>query len=318
MPNRPAAPANHARTQRLSVAARWGAPLLLSGLTVAVVAQGAYYLWAQVAVAALIGAALIVTPGVTRLTSSDRAIVLPAGALAAWALLVAVWHANPLAAAPYVGLLAGVVAVLIACSRFGEDASDSVAHRPDLLRRLRCRAGLAGRRAARPAMGLARAGAVAGLVHPDLPQRHRHRASDAGPAGHRPLQRTGTLDPASARHHRPAHRAGRDPQPRRPAGPGRGHPRPGRPHRSPGSAARRRRCATGRCRGSGGPCPRDDLGQRHPGGTRRGTRGGAGDQRRPAAGAPSPGRRHRSCRGGCGARREHPARGSLEGRSTHG
>ncbi|MGB8380123.1 MAG: O-antigen ligase family protein, partial [Dermatophilaceae bacterium] len=124
MPNRPAAPANHARTQRLSVAARWGAPLLLSGLTFAVVAQGAYYTWAQLAVAALIGAALIVTPGLTRLTSSDHAIALPAGALAAWALLVAVLHANPLAAAPYVGLLAGAVAVLINCSRFGEDASD--------------------------------------------------------------------------------------------------------------------------------------------------------------------------------------------------
>ena len=89
---------------------------------------------------------------------------------------------------------------------------------------------------------------------------------------------------------------------------------PGRPHRSAGSAARRRRGAIGRCRGGGRPCPGDDLGQRHPGGSRRGTRGGAGDQRRPAAGAPSPGRRHRSCRAGCGARCEHPARGGLEGR----
>jgi hypothetical protein len=124
VPKRPGTLRNTFRP-RSRLADRWGAPLLLSALTVAVVAQGAYYLWTQVAVAAIAGAALIVTPGLTRLTGSDRAVALPAAVLAAWAVVVALLHqANPLAAAPYVALLAGEVAVLIACGRFDEDASD--------------------------------------------------------------------------------------------------------------------------------------------------------------------------------------------------
>jgi hypothetical protein len=72
----------------------------------------------------LIGAALLVTPGLTRVASSDRSIVLAVGALAGWAVIDAAFHDNPRAAVPYVVLLAGVVAVLVACSRLDEAARD--------------------------------------------------------------------------------------------------------------------------------------------------------------------------------------------------
>jgi hypothetical protein len=77
-----------------------------------------------VCVAGLIGAALLVTPGLTWVASSDRSIVLAVGALAGWAVIDAAFHDNPRAAVPYVVLLAGVVAVLVACSRLDEAARD--------------------------------------------------------------------------------------------------------------------------------------------------------------------------------------------------
>src|SRR5664280_582694 len=98
--------------------------LPVGGCGAALVAQGAYYLRAQVCVAGLIGAALLVTPGLTWVASSDRSIVLAVGALAGWAVIDAAFHDNPRAAVPYVVLLAGVVAVLVACSRLDEAARD--------------------------------------------------------------------------------------------------------------------------------------------------------------------------------------------------
>jgi hypothetical protein len=104
--------------------AQLGAPLLLGALSVALLAQGAYYLRAQVYVGALIGAALLVIPGLTRLASSDRAVAFPVGGLAGWAVIDAAVHHNLRGAVPYVALLAGVVAVLVACSRLDEAARD--------------------------------------------------------------------------------------------------------------------------------------------------------------------------------------------------
>ena len=120
----PVSVAGKVRQGRGAVTAQLGAPLLLGALSVASLAQGAYYLRAQLYVAALVGAALLVTPGVIPLTSRDRAIALPVGGLAAWAVIDAVVHHNPRTAIPYVALLAAVVAVLLACSRLDDDARD--------------------------------------------------------------------------------------------------------------------------------------------------------------------------------------------------
>ena len=120
----PVSVAGKVRQGRGAVTAQLGAPLLLGALSVAVLAQGAYYLRAQLYVAALVGAALLVTPGLTPLTSRDRAIALPVGGLAGWAVIDAVVHHNPRTAIPYVALLAAVVAVLLACSRLDDDARD--------------------------------------------------------------------------------------------------------------------------------------------------------------------------------------------------
>jgi hypothetical protein len=116
--------AGKVRPGRGAVTAQPGAPLLLSALSVALLAQGAYYLRAQLYVAALVGAALLVIPGLTRLASSDRAIAFPVGGLAGWAIIDAAVHHNPRTAVPYVALLAGVVAVLLACSRLDDAARD--------------------------------------------------------------------------------------------------------------------------------------------------------------------------------------------------
>ena len=120
----PVSVAGKVRQGRGAVTAQLGAPLLLGALSVAVLAQGAYYLRAQLYVAALVGAALLVTPALTPLTSRDRAIALPVGGLAGWAVIDAVVHHNPRTAVPYVALLAAVVAVLLACSRLDDDARD--------------------------------------------------------------------------------------------------------------------------------------------------------------------------------------------------
>jgi len=109
---------------RPGVTSQLGAPLLLGALTVALVAQGAYYVWAQVCVAGLIVAALFFIPSLTRGSISDRAITLAAGALAGWAVVDAAVHDDLGAAVPYVVLLAGVVAVMVACSHLDEAARD--------------------------------------------------------------------------------------------------------------------------------------------------------------------------------------------------
>jgi hypothetical protein len=93
--------AGKVRQGRGAVTAQLGAPLLLCALSVALLAQGAYYLRAQLYVAALIGAALVVSPGLTRLASSDRAIAFRVGGLAGWAVIDAAMHHNPRAALPY-------------------------------------------------------------------------------------------------------------------------------------------------------------------------------------------------------------------------
>ena len=97
---------------------------MLGALSVALLAQGAYYLRAQLYVAALVGAALLVSPGLTRLTSSERAVAFAVGGLAGWAVIDAAVHHNLRTAVPYVELLAGVVPVLLACSRLDDAGRD--------------------------------------------------------------------------------------------------------------------------------------------------------------------------------------------------
>ena len=92
--------AGKVRKGRGAVTAQLGAPLLLGALSVAFLAQGAYYLRAQLYVAVLVGAALLVSPGLTRLTSNDRAIAFPVVGLAGWAVIDAAVHHNPRTAIP--------------------------------------------------------------------------------------------------------------------------------------------------------------------------------------------------------------------------
>ena len=114
--------AGRVRQERGAVTAQLCAPFLLGALSVALLAQGAYYLRAQLYVAALVGAALLVSAGLTGLTSRDRAIAFPIGGLAGWAVIDAAVHDNMRTAVPYVALLAGVVALLLTCSRLDDDA----------------------------------------------------------------------------------------------------------------------------------------------------------------------------------------------------
>ncbi|HJQ01004.1 MAG TPA: O-antigen ligase family protein [Jatrophihabitans sp.] len=103
---------------------RWGAPLLLGAVSIAVLAQGAFYRPAQWYVAALLVSALLVIPGRIRLSRADRPIILAAAALAGWALIDATARQRPGEAIGYLVLLAGMAAVLIGCARLDAQARD--------------------------------------------------------------------------------------------------------------------------------------------------------------------------------------------------
>ncbi len=115
----------------------WSAALLLGALSAALLAQGAYYLRAQLWVAVLLVAALIMLPGsrpaISRLSGSRSlldgwklSIALPAFGLAGWALVDAMLHSQLRTAVPYLVLLSGVVAVLLGCGRLDVAARELV------------------------------------------------------------------------------------------------------------------------------------------------------------------------------------------------
>ena len=105
---------------------QWGAPLLLTALSVSLVTQGAFYLRAQLWVAALLGATLLALPGLHRLARADRPVTLALAGLAGWAVIGAVLHHDPRAAVPYLALLIGVLAVFLACGGLDAGARDLV------------------------------------------------------------------------------------------------------------------------------------------------------------------------------------------------
>src|SRR5664280_767071 len=69
-------------------------------------------------------ASMTAQPARAPTASTTERSLLAVGALAGWAVIDAAFHDNPRAAVPYVVLLAGVVAVLVACSRLDEAARD--------------------------------------------------------------------------------------------------------------------------------------------------------------------------------------------------
>lgn len=105
---------------------QWGAPLLFTALSVSLVAQGAFYLRVQLWVAALLAAALLALPGVHRLARADRPVTLALAGLAAWAVINGALRHDPRAAVPYLALLAGVLAVFLACGRLEAGARNLV------------------------------------------------------------------------------------------------------------------------------------------------------------------------------------------------
>jgi hypothetical protein len=120
------APVSVLTPARWVLSPQWGAPLLLAALSVSLVAQGAFYPRAQLWVAALLGAALLALPGLHRLARADRPVTLALAGLAGWAVIGAVLHHDPRAAVPYLGLLIGVLAVMLACSGLDAGARDLV------------------------------------------------------------------------------------------------------------------------------------------------------------------------------------------------
>lgn len=120
------APVSVLTPARWVLSPQWGAPLLLAALSVSLVAQGAFYPRAQLWVAGLLGAALLALPGLHRLARADRPVSLALAGLAGWAVIGAVLHHDPRAAVPYLALLIGVLAVMLACSGLDAGARDLV------------------------------------------------------------------------------------------------------------------------------------------------------------------------------------------------
>lgn len=111
---------------RIALNPQWGAPLLLAALSVSLVAQGAFYSWVQLWVAALLAVALLALPGWRRLAPADRPVTLALAGLAGWTVIDAALHHDPRAAVPYLALLTGVLTVFLACRRLDAGARDLV------------------------------------------------------------------------------------------------------------------------------------------------------------------------------------------------
>jgi len=108
-------------------AASWAGLLLLAAVAVGLLGQGGYYGPAQRLLGLLVAAATLLALVAWPLTRDDlrRLPLVPAAALAGWALLDAVLLGQPVAgAAGLVLLLAGLVAVLAVCRRLGREDRD--------------------------------------------------------------------------------------------------------------------------------------------------------------------------------------------------
>ena len=105
----------------------WAGLLLLVASAVGLLAQGAYYGTAQWLVGLLVAAAAAITLVAWPPTRDDARLlpVVPASALAAWALLDTVKLGHPAGGAGgYVLSLLGLVAVLLTCRRLGQEDRD--------------------------------------------------------------------------------------------------------------------------------------------------------------------------------------------------
>jgi hypothetical protein len=102
--------------------------LLLVAVAAGVLGQGAYYTPVQRYVGVLVAVAAVLTLAAWPLTRSDARLppVIPAGALAAWAVLDAALHGVPAAGVRPALLLLGVVAVLLACRRLAQGDRDAL------------------------------------------------------------------------------------------------------------------------------------------------------------------------------------------------
>ena len=108
-------------------AASWAGLLLLVAVAVGLLGQGAYYGPAQRLLGLLVAAATLLALVAWPLTRDDlrRLPLVPAAALAGWALLDAVLLGQPVAGAAGLALLlAGLVAVLAVCRRLGREDRD--------------------------------------------------------------------------------------------------------------------------------------------------------------------------------------------------
>ncbi len=108
-------------------ATSWAGLLLLVAMAVGLLGQGAYYGPAQRLLGLLVAAATLLALVAWPLTRDDlrRLPLVPAAALAGWALLDAVLLGQPVAGAAGLALLlAGLVAVLAVCRRLGREDRD--------------------------------------------------------------------------------------------------------------------------------------------------------------------------------------------------
>ena len=108
-------------------AASWAGLLLLVAVAVGLLGQGAYYGPVQRLLGLLVAAATLLALVAWPLTRDDlrRLPLVPAAALAGWALLDAVLLGQPVAGAAGLALLlAGLVAVLAVCRRLGREDRD--------------------------------------------------------------------------------------------------------------------------------------------------------------------------------------------------
>lgn len=98
------------------------------GLALAVFLQGAYYGWAQLVVAAVLLAGLMLLPRAPTFSREDLPVVLAAGGLAGWALVDGLVTHELAAGGRYALLIAGVLAVAGACRELTGTARTDLVH----------------------------------------------------------------------------------------------------------------------------------------------------------------------------------------------
>ena len=111
------------KARRSGAAGLLTAAFVLAAIAAAGLQQGAFFMRGQVAVAALIAAALVTALPIRRALDSElRAPVIAAALLAGWTLVRAVPLGSLRAASGEAALLAGLAVILILCRRLDRDA----------------------------------------------------------------------------------------------------------------------------------------------------------------------------------------------------